>query len=66
MKNKNFDIWLGIGLNILHYRKEQGLTQIELAEKCDILIDLKEYLIILSYIKVKIFSKSLKLSLFAI
>ena len=36
MKNKNFDVWLSIGLNILHYRKEQGLTQIELAEKCDI------------------------------
>ena len=35
MKNKNFDVWLGIGLNILHYRKEQGLTQIELAEKCE-------------------------------
>ncbi len=36
MKNKHFDTWLGIGLNILHYRKEQGLTQIQLAEKCDI------------------------------
>ena len=36
MKNKNFDIWLGIGLNILHYRKEQGLTQMQLAEKCGI------------------------------
>ena len=36
MKGKNFDVWLGIGLNILHYRKEQGLTQIQLAEKCDI------------------------------
>ena len=36
MKNKNFDVWLAIGLNILHNRKEQGLTQIELAEKCDI------------------------------
>ncbi len=33
MKNKNFDIWLGIGLNILHYRKEQGMTQMQLAEK---------------------------------
>ena len=32
MRNKNFDIWLGIGLNILHYRKEQGLTQMQLAE----------------------------------
>lgn len=36
MKNENFDIWLGIGLNILHYRKEQGMTQMQLAEKCDI------------------------------
>ena len=37
MKNKNFDTWLAIGLNILHYRKEQGLTQIQLAEKCGIM-----------------------------
>ena len=36
MNGKYFDIWLGIGLNILHYRKEQGLTQIQLAEKADI------------------------------
>ena len=36
MKNKHFGIWLGIGLNILHYRKEQGLTQIQLAERCGI------------------------------
>ena len=36
MKNNNFDTWLNIGLNILHYRKEQGLTQIQLAEKCNI------------------------------
>ncbi len=36
MKNKHFDTWLQIGLNILHYRKEQGLTQMQLAEKCDI------------------------------
>ncbi len=36
MKNKNFDTWQQIGLNILHYRKEQGLTQMDLAEKCDI------------------------------
>lgn len=36
MKNKNFDVWLGIGLNILHYRKEQGLTQMQLAEMCNI------------------------------
>ncbi len=36
MKMKNFDIWLGIGLNILHYRKEQGMTQMQLAEKSNI------------------------------
>ena len=36
MKNKNFDIWLGIGLNILHYRKEQGMTQMQLAEKVNV------------------------------
>ena len=36
MKNKNYDIWLGIGLNILHYRKEQGMTQMQLAEKSNI------------------------------
>ena len=36
MKSENFDIWLGIRLNILHYRKEQGMTQIQLAEKCNI------------------------------
>ncbi len=36
MKNKNFDIWQQIGLNILHYRKEQGMTQMQLAEKCNI------------------------------
>lgn len=35
MKNKNFDTWLAIGLNILHYRKEQGMTQEQLAEKCN-------------------------------
>ena len=36
VKNKNFDIWLGIGLNILHYRKEQGMTQMQLAERANI------------------------------
>ena len=36
MKNKHFDIWLEIGLNILHYRKEQGMTQMQLAEKANI------------------------------
>lgn len=36
MTGKYFDIWLGIGLNILYYRKEQGLTQMQLAEKCNV------------------------------
>lgn len=36
MKNKNFDTWLAIGLNILHYRKEQGMTQMQLADKANI------------------------------
>ena len=27
MNRKYFDTWLAIGLNILHYRKEQGMTQ---------------------------------------
>ena len=36
MKNKNYDVWLGIGLNILHYRKEQGMTQMQLAERANI------------------------------
>ncbi len=36
MKHKNFDTWLAIGLNILHYRKEQGMTQMQLAEKCEV------------------------------
>lgn len=35
MRNKNFDTWLAIGLNILHYRKEQGMTQMQLAEKAN-------------------------------
>ena len=36
MNGNYFDLWLSIGLNILHYRKEQGLTQMQLAEKCGI------------------------------
>lgn len=36
MKNIHFDIWLAIGLNILYYRKEQGMTQMQLAEKCNL------------------------------
>ena len=34
MKPEHYDIWVKIGLNILHYRKERGLTQMELAELC--------------------------------
>ena len=36
MKMETFDTWLAIGLNILHYRREQGMTQMQLAEKCNI------------------------------
>ena len=36
MRNEHFDIWLGIGLNVLHYRKEKGMTQLQLAEKANI------------------------------
>jgi len=36
MKSKNYDVWLAIGLNILHYRREQGMTQMQLAEKANI------------------------------
>ncbi len=36
MNGKYYDTWLAIGLNILHYRKEQGLTQDNLAERCGI------------------------------
>lgn len=32
MKFEHYDIWVKIGLNILYYRKEQGLTQEQLAE----------------------------------
>ena len=36
MNGKYFDTWLGIGLNILHYRKERGMTQMQLAEQADV------------------------------
>ena len=36
MNGKYFDLWLGIGLNIMYYRKEQGLTQMQLAEMCNV------------------------------
>ena len=36
MDGKYFDMWLSIGLNILFYRKERGLTQMQLAEKCNV------------------------------
>lgn len=34
MKPSHYDVWVKIGLNILHYRKEQRLTQAQLAELC--------------------------------
>ncbi len=34
MDIQHYDIWVKIGLNILHYRKEQRLTQEQLAELC--------------------------------
>lgn len=34
MDIQHYDIWVKIGLNILHYRKEQRLTQEELANLC--------------------------------
>ena len=32
MDISHYDTWVKIGLNILHYRKEQRLTQAQLAE----------------------------------
>ena len=32
MDDKYYKKYMQIGLNILHYRKEQGLTQLQLAE----------------------------------
>lgn len=34
MNIQHYDEWVQIGLNILHYRKEQRLTQQELADLC--------------------------------
>jgi transcriptional regulator with XRE-family HTH domain len=34
MKIRHYNIWVKIGLNILYYRKEQRLTQAQLAEIC--------------------------------
>ncbi|MBQ8851932.1 MAG: helix-turn-helix transcriptional regulator [Oscillibacter sp.] len=34
MDIQHYDIWVKIGLNILHYRKEQRLTQEQLANLC--------------------------------
>ncbi len=34
MDIRHYDIWVKIGLNILHYRKEQRMTQEQLAELC--------------------------------
>lgn len=32
LDNKHYKAYIQIGLNILHYRKEQGITQEQLAE----------------------------------
>ena len=34
MNIRHYDVWVKIGLNILYYRKEQRLTQEQLAEMC--------------------------------
>ena len=34
MDIRHYDVWVKIGLNILHYRKEQRLTQEQLADLC--------------------------------
>ncbi len=34
MDIRHYKQWIQIGLNILHYRKEQRLTQQQLAEAC--------------------------------
>ena len=36
MKINHYDVWIKIGLNILHYRKEQRLTQAQLAEQLEL------------------------------
>lgn len=32
----NFEVWQKIGLNLLFYRRQRNMTQMELAEKCGI------------------------------
>ena len=39
MKINHYDVWIKIGLNILHYRKEQRLTQAQLAEIISVTTD---------------------------
>lgn len=36
MEREHFEEYKKLGLNIAYYRKEQGLSQIQLAEKIDI------------------------------
>ena len=36
MKSMNFETWQKIGLNLLFYRRQRNMTQMELAEKCGI------------------------------
>ena len=36
MKPEHYKKWIKIGLNVAYYRKEQGLTQLDLAEMCSV------------------------------
>lgn len=34
--HENYKKWIKIGLNVAYYRKEKGLTQLQLAELCGV------------------------------
>lgn len=34
MKKLHYDTWVKLGLNIMYYRKERGLTQMQLSDLC--------------------------------
>lgn len=36
MDQLHYKKWIKIGLNVAYYRKEKGLTQLDLAELCDV------------------------------
>ena len=36
MEQLHYKKWIKIGLNVAYYRKEKSLTQLELAELCDV------------------------------